>query len=102
MKKRQNEYRRNRWVALICLILIFFFFLSEKGQERVDTWISLLEVPENQDTNVPVYRVDFERELEKNRVSEWISRKYKVSRKAVRKIVDICKNTTKLKYQDDY
>ncbi len=89
MKRNRNKFKINKWVVLFCILLFFIFFISEKGRERVNTWISLFEAPDNHEIITADYQVDPARELEKARVTKWIARKYKVSHKAVRKIVDI-------------
>ena len=71
------------------LVVIYLLFFSEKGQQRVNTWINLLEFSDKQTSDFIVSQTDLEKEFEKTRVAKWISRKYRVSNEAVREIVEI-------------
>ena len=88
MKEKRNIVL-NVWRLLFSFIVIYFIFFSEKGQQRVNGWINLLEVSEKQADDFGVSQTDLEKEVEKTRVAKWISRKYKVSNEAVREIVEI-------------
>ena len=74
-------------IFFYCDLLLSFF--SEKGQQRVNTWINLLEFSDKQTIDFIVSQTDLEKEFEKTRVAKWISRKYRVSNEAVREIVEI-------------
>ena len=89
MKEKRNIFGLNVWRLLFSFIVIYFIFFSEKGQERVNTWINLLEFSDKQINDFIVSQTDLEKEFEKTRVAKWISRKYKVSNEAVREIVEI-------------
>ena len=89
MKEKRNIFGLNVWRLLFSFIVIYFFFFSEKGQQRVNTWINLLEFSDKQINDFIVSQTDLEKEFEKTRVAKWISRKYKVSNEAVREIVEI-------------
>ena len=89
MKGKRNIFGLNVWQLLFSLVAVYFFFFSEKGQERVGTWINLLEFSDKRISDSVVSETDLEKEFEKNRVAKWISRKYKVSDEAVREIVEI-------------
>ena len=89
MKEKRNIFGLNGWRLLFSFIVIYFIFFSEKGQQRVNTWINLLEFSDKQTNDFIVSQTDLEKEFEKTRVAKWISRKYKVSNEAVREIVEI-------------
>ena len=89
MKGKRNIFGLNVWQLLFSLVAVYFFFFSEKGQERVSTWINLIEFSNKRISDFVISETDLEKEFEKNRVAKWISRKYKVSDEAVREIVEI-------------
>ena len=89
MKEKRDIFVLNFWRLLFCFIAIYFIFFSKEGQQRVKTWISLLEYSDKQITDSIVNQTNLEKEFEKIRVSKWISRKYRVSNEAVREIVEI-------------
>ena len=89
MKEKKSIFGLNVWRLLFCFIAIYFFFFSEKGQQRVKTWINLLEFSDKRINDFIVSQTDLEKEFEKTRVAKWISRKYRVSNEAVREIVEI-------------
>ena len=89
MKEKRNIFGLNGWRLLFSFIVIYLSFFSEKGQERVNAWINLLEISDKQTNDFIVSQTDLEKEFEKTRVAKWISRKYKVSNEAVREIVEI-------------
>ena len=89
MKEKRNIFGLNVWRLLFSFIVIYFIFFSEKGQERVKTWINLLEFSDKRISDLLVSQTDLEKEFEKTRVAKWISRKYRVSNEAVREIVEI-------------
>ena len=89
MKEKRNIFGPNGWRLLFSFIVIYFSFFSEKGQERVNDWINLLQISEKQTNDFIVGQTDLEKEFEKTKVAKWISRKYKVSNEAVREIVEI-------------
>ena len=89
MKEKRDIFVLNFWRLLFCFIAIYFIFFSKEGQQRVKTWISLLEYSDKQITDSSVNQTNLEKEFEKIRVSKWISRKYRVSNEAVREIVEI-------------
>ena len=89
MKEKRNIFGLNVWRLLFSFIVIYFIFFSEKGQQRVNTWINLFEFSDKRISDSIVSQTDLEKEFEKTRVAKWISRKYKVSNEAVREIVEI-------------
>ena len=89
MKEKKNIFGLNGWRLVFSFIVIYFSFFSEKGQQRVNAWINLLEIRDKQTNDFIVSQTDLEKEFEKTRVAKWISRKYKVSNEAVRDIVEI-------------
>ena len=89
MKEKRNIFGLNVWRLLFSFIVVYVLFFSEKGQERVNTWINLLEFSDKQISDFIVSQTDLEKEFEKTRVAKWISRKYRVSNEAVREIVEI-------------
>ena len=89
MKEKRNIFGLNGWRLVFSFIVIYFSFFSEKGQQRVNAWINLLEISDKQTNDFIVSQTDLEKEFEKTRVAKWISRKYKVSNEAVREIVEI-------------
>ena len=89
MKEKRNIFGLNGWRLLFSFIVIYFILFSEKGQQRVNAWINLLEISDKQTNDFIVSQTDLEKEFEKTRVAKWISRKYKVSNEAVREIVEI-------------
>ena len=89
MKEKRNVFGLNGWKLLFSFIVIYLVFFSEKGQQRVNGWINLLEISDKQTNDFIVSQSDLEKEFEKTRVAKWISRKYKVSNEAVRDIVEI-------------
>ena len=89
MKEKRNIFGLNGWRLLFSFIVIYFIFFSDKGQQRVNAWIDLLENSDKQTNEFIVSQTDLEKEFEKTRVAKWISRKYKVSNEAVREIVEI-------------
>ena len=74
---------------LFFLVLLSQLFFSEKGQDRVNTWIDLFKFSEKVTSDVITGQTDLLKEFEKTKVAKWISRKYKVSKEAVRDIVEI-------------
>ncbi|MDA9689029.1 lytic transglycosylase domain-containing protein [Betaproteobacteria bacterium] len=89
MQEKRNNFGLNVWILLFSFVAVYLFFFSEKGQERVNTWINLLEFGDKQISEFIVSQTDLEKDFEKTRVAKWISRKYKVSNDAVREIVEI-------------
>ena len=89
MKEKNNVFSLNVSRLLLCFIAIYFIFFSEQGQQRVNTWINLLEFNEKKISDPVVSQTDLEKEFEKIRVAKWISRKYRVSNEAVRDIVEM-------------
>ena len=89
MKEKRNIFGLNGWRLLFSFIVVYSIFLSDKGQQRVNGWINLLEISDKQTNDFIVSQTDLEKEFEKTRVAKWISRKYKVSNEAVREIVEI-------------
>ena len=89
MKEKRNVFGLNGWKLFFSFIVIYLVFFSEKGQQRVNGWINLLEISDKQTNDFIVSQTDLEKEFEKTRVAKWISRKYKVSNEAVREIVEI-------------
>ena len=89
MKEKKSIFGLNVSRLLFCFIAIYFIFFSEKGQQRVKTWINLLEFSNKRISDSNVSQTDLEKEFEKIRVAKWISRKYRVSNEAVREIVEI-------------
>ena len=89
MKEKRNIFGSNVWRLLFSFVVVYVLFFSEKGQERVITWINLFEFSNKRISDVIVSETDLEKEFEKTRVAKWISRKYKVSDGAVREIVEI-------------
>ena len=89
MKEKRNIFGLNGWRLFFSFIVIYLSFFSEKGQQRVNAWINLLEIRDKQTNDFIVSQTDLEKEFEKTRVAKWISRKYKVSNEAVRDIVEI-------------
>ena len=89
MKEKRNIFGLNGWRLLFSFFVIYFILFSEKGQQRVNAWINLLEISDKQTNDFIVSQTDLEKEFEKTRVAKWISRKYKVSNEAVREIVEI-------------
>jgi len=89
MKEKKYISGLNVWRLLFSFIVVYFIFFSEKGQQRVETWINLLEFGDKRVSDSIVSQTDLEKEFEKIRVAKWISRKYRVSNEAVREIVEI-------------
>ena len=89
MKEKKNIFELHVWKLLISFIAIYFTFINEKGQQRVNSWINLVEFSNKRTSEKTVSQTDLEKEFEKIRVAKWISRKYRVSNQAVREIVQI-------------
>ena len=89
MKEKKSIFGLNFWRLVFSFFTLYLFFLSEKGQERVNTWINLVEFSDERTSDFNVNQTNLEEEFEKTRVAKWISRKYKVSNEAVREIVEI-------------
>ena len=92
MREKRNIVSLNVWRLLFSFVAVYLLFLSEKGQERVNIWINLVEFSDKRNSDFIVSQTDLEKEFEKTRVAKWISRKYKVSNDAVREIVEISFN----------
>ena len=73
MKGKRNIFGLNVWQLLFSLVAAYFFFFSEKGQERVSTWINLIEFSNKRISDFVISETDLEKEFEKNRVAKWIS-----------------------------
>ena len=89
MREKRNIFSSNVWRLLFSFVAVYLLFLSEKGQERVNIWINLVEFSDKRTSDFVVSQTDLEKDFEKTRVAKWISRKYKVSNDAVREIVEI-------------
>ena len=89
MKEKKSIFGLNVSRLLFCFIAIYFIFFSEKGQQRVKTWLNLFEFSNKQISASNVSQTDLIKEFEKIRVAKWIARKYRVSNEAVREIVEI-------------
>ena len=89
MKEKRNIFGLNGWRLLFSFFVIYFILFSEKGQQRVNAWINLLEISDKRTNDFIVSQTNLEKEFEKTRVAKWISSKYKVSNEAVREIVEI-------------
>ena len=89
MKEKRDIFRLDVWRLLVFVVVGYLLFVSEKGRERVNTWIYLYGFSDNQISDRVVSQTDLEKEFEKIRVAKWISRKYRVSNEAVREIVEI-------------
>ncbi|MAF82314.1 MAG: hypothetical protein CMK52_05400 [Proteobacteria bacterium] len=89
MREKRNIFSSNVWRFLFSFVAVYLLFLSEKGQERVNIWINLVEFSDKRTSDFIVSQTDLEKDFEKTRVAKWISRKYKVSNDAVREIVEI-------------
>ena len=89
MRERKTIFSLNVWRLLFSFVAVYLLFLSEKGQERVNIWINLVEFSDKRTSDFIVSQTDLEKDFEKTRVAKWISRKYKVSNDAVREIVEI-------------
>jgi len=89
MREKRNIFSSNVWRFLFSFVAVYLLFLSEKGQERVNIWINLVEFSDKRTSDFTVSQTDLEKDFEKTRVAKWISRKYKVSNDAVREIVEI-------------
>ena len=89
MKEKKSIFGLNFGRLVFSFFTLYLFFLSEKGQERVNTWINLVEFSDERTSDFNVNQTNLEEEFEKTRVAKWISRKYKVSNEAVREIVEI-------------
>ena len=89
MKEKKSIFGLNFWRLVFSFFTLYLFFLSEKGQERGNTWINLVEFSDERTSDFNVNQTNLEEEFEKTRVAKWISRKYKVSNEAVREIVEI-------------
>ncbi len=89
MEEKKNIFGLNVWRLLFSFIAVYFIFFSEKGQQRVEIWINLLEFGDKRISESIVSQTDLEKEFEKIRIAKWISRKYRVSNEAVREIVEI-------------
>ena len=90
MKEKRNIFSFNVWRLLFSFIVVYVLVFSEKGQERVNTWINLFEFSDERIIDVTIVsQTDLEKEFEKIRVAKWISRKYRVSNEAVRDIVEM-------------
>ena len=89
MKEKRNIFSFNVWRLLFSFIVVYVLVFSEKGQERVNTWINLFEFSDERITDVTIGQTELEKEFEKTRLAKWISRKYKVSNEAMREIVEV-------------
>ena len=89
MQEKRNIFGLNLWGLLFSFAMVYLLFFSEKGQERVNTWVNLLEFNDKRISDSIVNQTDLEKEFEKITVAKWISRKYRVSNEAVREIVEI-------------
>ena len=89
MQEKRNIFGLNVWGLLFSFVVVYLLIFSEKGQERVKTWINLLEFSDKQVSDSLVSQTDLEKEFEKTKVAKWISKKYRVSNEAVREIVEI-------------
>ena len=89
MKKKKDIFSLNVWKLLFPFVVVYFLFFGERGRERVNSWINLLEFNDKQIGDSIVSQTDLEKEFEKIRVAKWISRKYRVSNEAVRDIVEM-------------
>jgi len=89
MLEKRNIFGINARGLLISFVVVYLLFFSERGQERVKTWINLLEFTDKRISDSIVSQTDLEKEFEKTRVAKWIARKYRVSNEAVREIVEI-------------
>ena len=89
MKKKKDIFSLNVWNLLFSFVVVYLLFFGERGQERVNTWINLLEFNDKRVSDSIVSQTDLEREFEKIRVAKWISRKYRVSNEAVMDIVEM-------------
>ena len=89
MKEKRNIFSFNVWRLLFSFIVVYVLVFSEKGQERVDTWINLFEFSDERINDVTIGQTELEKEFEKTRLAKWISRKYKVSNEAMREIVEV-------------
>ena len=89
MTEKRNISGQNGWRLLFSFIVVYVFVFSEKGQERVNTWINLFEFSDERIIDVTIGQTELEKEFEKTRLAKWISRKYKVSNEAMREIVEV-------------
>ena len=89
MKEKRNIFSFNVWRLLFSFIVVYVLVFSEKGQERVNTWINLFEFSDERITDVTIGQTELEKEFEKARLAKWISRKYRVSNEAMREIVEV-------------
>ena len=89
MKEKESIFGLNVWRLLFCFLAIYFIFFSEKGQQRVKTWLNLFEFSNKRISDSNISQTNLEKEFEKTRVAKWIARKYRVSNEAVREIVEI-------------
>ena len=89
MKEKRDIFRLDVWRLLVFVVVGYLLFVSEKGRERVNTWIYLYGFSDSQISDRVVSQTDLEKEFEKNRLAKWISRKYRVSNEAVREIVEV-------------
>ena len=89
MKEKKSIFGLNVSRLLFCFIAIYFIFFSEKGQQRFNTWLNLLEFSNKRISDYNISQTNLEKEFEKIRVAKWIARKYRVSNEAVREIVEI-------------
>ena len=72
MQEKRNIFGFNVWGLLFSFVVVYLLFFSEKGQERVKTWINLFEFSDKQISDSIVSQTDLEKEFEKTRVAKWI------------------------------
>ena len=69
-EKKRNIFGLNIWRLLFSLVVIYLLFFSEKGQQRVNTWINLIEFSDKRNSDFIVSQTDLEKESEKMRVAK--------------------------------
>ena len=65
MLEKRNIFGLNVWGLLISFVVVYLLFFSERGQERVKTWINLLEFSDKRISDSIVSQTNLEKEFEK-------------------------------------
>lgn len=80
--------------ALSILIIFYSMFFSDAGNKRIKIWIDIWHQKSFLEKAPIPTAVDIEREREKVSIAKWVSRKYRVSYKPTKEIVNSAFNAS--------
>ena len=86
---------KSKMLGTLSILIIFYsMFFSDAGNKRINIWADIWGQKSSLETVPGTITLDMDREREKVSIAKWVSRRYRVSYKPTKEIVNIAFNAS--------